>query len=376
MSSDDIRLKKESEQLHLILSLMAEGLIVVHSGGAIALVNQAAGVLSRKAPDEAIGELFEDIFPIVEDTGSGEVQQHPTLRAIEEETVIRVHVTDNWYVKQPDGSRFPVGMTVTPFRSEGQKYAIVLIRDITHEKDIDRAKTEFVSLASHQLKTPLSSINWFTEMLLAGDAGRLKAKQREYLTEVAQSSKRMTALVNELLNVSRLELGTFIIQPELTDLAALADNVVHELMPKITKKKQTLTKHYQEELPKIRVDLTLTRMIFQNLLSNAVKYTPEGGSIDLSIATDERNIIITIADTGLGIPQKQQENVFVKFFRADNALASEQEGTGLGLYIIKAIIVESGGTIDFVSKENEGTTFTVTIPLSGMLMKKGSRSIS
>lgn len=375
-SESDIRLKKESEQLNLILSLMAEGLVVVHGGGAIALANQAAGVLVRIAPEDTVGELFESLFPFVYDNGGEEEKCHPVKDAIKNEKIISIQITDDWYLKRHDGTRIPIGMTVTPFISQEQPYAIVLMRDITEEKDIDRAKTEFVSLASHQLKTPLSAINWFTEMVLAGDAGHIKRKQRDYLEEVAHSANRMTKLVNELLNVSRLELGTFIVEPEETDLSTVVEDVIKELQPLISEKQITVDEYYEEGLPKIAVDSTLTRIIFQNLISNAVKYTLTRGNVRISITTKDPDMIIEITDTGLGIPEEQQERIFSKFFRADNAIASEQEGTGLGLYILKAIMEETNGTITFSSVEGEGTTFTVTIPLTGMPQKKGKRRLA
>lgn len=375
-SANDIRLKKESEQLNLILSLMAEGLIVVHGGGAIALMNQTAGVLSRTAPEDGVGELFSSIFPFVFDEGAGEEPRFPVKDALEKETIVRIRLTDDWFVKRPDGTRFPVAMTVTPFISEEQPYAIVLLHDVTQEKEVDRAKTEFVSLASHQLKTPLSAINWFSEMLLSGDAGRIKKKQREYVEEVAKGAERMTKLVNELLNVSRLELGTFIVEPEEVDLRTIVQDVLRELAPRIKQKGHTIQESYPGELPQIAVDTTLTRIVFQNLLSNAVKYTPDGGTVRVSIQVSQPDMVITVEDNGLGIPTSQQEKIFTKFYRADNAIESEQEGTGLGLYILKAIMEETNGTIGFTSREGQGTTFRVTIPLEGMPEKKGTRQLT
>lgn len=373
---EDIRLKQESEQLNLVLSLMGEGLAVVHSGGAIARMNQAAGVLVRIAPDDAVGELFTTVFPVVRDRGDGEEEFGPVSDALEQDTIIRIRLIDDTYIKLRDGSRFPVSLTVTPFTSGRQHYAIVLLQDITQEKAVDRAKTEFVSLASHQLKTPLSAINWFTEMILTGDAGRLKKKQRDYLEEVAHSAVRMTQLVNSLLNLSRLELGTFIIDPELSDLSDIAQETLQELAPEIQNKRHRIIEQYDTNVPKVMVDMTLTRMIFQNLISNAVKYTPTGGEIKIHIGVEDQDVVISITDNGLGIPKEQQGRLFTKFFRADNAMSSDTEGSGLGLYLIKSVIEAVKGTITFTSTENKGATFRVTIPLAGMPAKRGTRSLS
>src|SRR3989344_1453496 len=366
---------REAEQLSLVLSLMGEGLVIVHEGGAVALANQAAGVLVRIAPEDAVGELFTEMFPFIQNDGSGDVPRNPAADALTKDTVIRVRLNVDFYCLQKYRRRFPVTLSATPFAIEGQRYVIVLFHDVTPEKEIDRAKTEFVSLASHQLKTPLSSINWFTEMLLSGDAGRLRRKQREYLKEIVGSSGRMTRLVNELLNVSRLELGTFLVEPEPTSLPEIARDVLKELEPQIQEKGHTVQEEYPSGLPQVPVDKTLTRMIFQNLISNAVKYTPPNGTVRVRMRVEAPDLLIEIGDSGLGIPLAQQDKIFTQFFRADNAIASEMEGTGLGLYILKAILEQTNGSIRFTSAEDKGTTFIVAIPLVGMPEKKGTRRL-
>ncbi len=280
-------------------------------------------------------------------------------------------------------------LSVSPILNH-QKNVIGFIgieRDITHEVEVDNAKTEFVSLASHQLRTPLSAINWYTEILLSGEAGRLSRQQKDYLREIADGSHRMVDLVNALLNVSRLELGTFMVEPEPTDVAALSRDVVTELRPTITQKKLKVTETYAR-LPKLNVDPKLTRIILQNLTSNAVKYTPAKGAVSVSIRATHKqttaagqkvprgSMLITVKDTGMGIPHAQQNNIFQKLYRADNAKSSDTEGTGLGLYIVKAILDQSGGKIWFTSAENKGTTVYACLPLSGMKAKKGTKALS
>jgi PAS domain S-box-containing protein len=259
------------------------------------------------------------------------------------------------------------------------QFFVGIERDITKAKEVDQAKTEFVSLASHQLRTPLSAINWYTEMLLAGDAGDITTDQESYLKEIYNGSQRMVDLVNALLNVSRLELGTFIVEPTEGSLQEIADDVLKELENQTIAKKQQIVKDYDTGIPKIMIDTKLTRIVFQNLLSNAVKYTPEEGKVTVSIITNPDNhkeVLIKVKDTGYGIPKYQQDKIFSKLFRADNIKKMETEGTGLGVYIIKQIIDNAGGKIWFESEENKGSTFYVTIPLSGMVKKAGSRELS
>ncbi|MFA6271817.1 MAG: ATP-binding protein [Patescibacteria group bacterium] len=251
-------------------------------------------------------------------------------------------------------------------------------RDITKEKEIDRAKTEFVSLASHQLRTPLSTINWYSEMLLDGDVGKLNKGQQNYLKEVYKGNQRMVGLVNSLLNVSRLELGTFAIDPEKTKIVDIIKSVINEIMPQLNKKKQIFAKSLDNKIPFMMLDIKLIRMVIQNLLSNAIKYTPEKGKIGIVLKQDKKKKIVQIivSDSGMGITQSQQDKIFTKLFRADNVKESDTEGTGLGLYIVKSIVEHSGGKVWFESVENVGSTFYVNLPLRGMQKKEGTKELS
>ena len=281
--------------------------------------------------------------------------------------------------KRKDGTSYQALSSISPIvNKQGVlEFFVGIERDITREKEIDSAKTEFVSLASHQLRTPLSAINWYTEMLLSEDAGPITDTQREYLNEVSHGSRRMVELVNALLNVSRIELGTFAVQPEPTDVVELARDVLNELKPKISEKKLFIEEKFSEHLPKVLVDPKLTRIVFQNLLTNAVKYTPEEGKISVSIALGEdgKMFTISVSDTGYGIPAEDRPRIFTKLFRASNIREKETDGTGLGLYIVKSIAEHSGGTVTFTSKEGKGTTFTLMLPVSGMRSQEGNKQI-
>lgn len=259
--------------------------------------------------------------------------------------------------------------------------------DITKEKQLDKAKTEFLSLASHQLRTPLSTINWYCEMLLAGDAGPVNDEQKKFLEEAYGGSQRMVQLVTALLNVSRIETGTYMVEPEKVDVVRLARSVLDESKPKIDEKKLTV-KLEKENIPEMMLDPNLTTMIFQNLLTNSVKYTPVNGTVAISLKVlhkddkvpgeivDQDSLLIQVADNGMGIPRNQKNEIFTKLFRADNVRKADTEGTGLGLYLIKSLIEQSHGKIWFESEEGKGTTFYVLIPLSGMIKKEGEKKLN
>jgi PAS domain S-box-containing protein len=354
------------------LSSIGEGIIVLDQEGKILLINPAACGMLGWEKEELLGKAFTDIIKLTDDSGK-EIpsKDRPTNRVLKtgkKDTVLNVS-----YLRK-DGSHFPIALTTAPIIFRDKTIgAIDVFRDITYEKEIDKAKTEFVSLAAHQLRTPLSAVNWYSEMLLGGDAGKITPKQKKYLQEIYHGNQRMVDLVNALLDVSRIELGTFEIEPEKMDIINEAKNLIKELVPRIEEKKQTLVENYDNNLPQIMADRKLFRIVVQNLLTNATKYSPEKAKITLSIKKKAYDIIISVKDTGFGIPKKQQHRVFKKLFRADNVIPKDIEGTGLGLYIIKSIVEQAKGKIWFSSEENKGSTFYVTIPLKGMSKKEGSK---
>jgi len=200
---------------------------------------------------------------------------------------------------------------------------------------------------------------------------------REIIKEMDETSEGMIDLVNGLLNVSRIDLGTFAIDPKMVYPKHITEVVLRELRPGINSKKLKIEEFYDESVGDLSADPKILKIIIQNLLSNAVKYTPEKGSIKISIVKDGDFILFSVTDSGIGIPKKQQSKIFGKLFRADNAIQSvSSEGTGLGLYVAKAVVEQSGGKIWFESKENKGTTFSFTLPSSGMKKKEGNKELN
>ena len=228
-------------------------------------------------------------------------------------------------------------------------------------KELDRAKTEFVGLASHQLRTPLTAVSWYTEMLLKKDFGELNAKQLDYLGEIYAGNQRMIDLVDDLLNTSRIDMGTINAKPELINLSEAMENVLSEFSPQISQKNISIEKKFSRNLPWVLIDPEHLGIVFQNILSNAVKYTSPKGKIAIEMRRQNSHILVKIADNGWGIPAAQQKKIFTKLFRADNVRNKDMEGTGLGLYIARAIVKKSGGKIWFESKENKGTTFYIIL---------------
>jgi len=265
----------------------------------------------------------------------------------------------------PYGSKFVISDTIAN-----------TLDHFTEEKEIDRAKNEFVALASHQLRTPLSIINWYADGLLSGTVGGTPEGRKKYLDGIYQANRRMIELVDALLNVSRIDLGTIAIKPEPIQLKSMAMNILGEFEPQVKSKRLIVSVDYDESLPVVNADHKFMRVIIENLVSNAVKYTPSDGKITVRFKKQDPNILISVEDTGFGIPSSQKEKVFTKLFRADNVRAKDTDGTGLGLYIVKSVVEQTGGKVWFESTENKGTTFYVTLPLKGMRARDGIKELS
>jgi signal transduction histidine kinase len=280
------------------------------------------------------------------------------------------------------GAELPLEASLSSWKIGDERFWAIMLRDIvrrkrneeetaryiTKMKEIDRAKSEFISLASHQLRTPLTNINLAAEILLRDASGGMNNEQKKYLKEICNDIERMAELIKTLLNVSRIELGNFLIELKLESLPEVVKNTLKEILPQIKNKKLKLKKSFNKDLPKINIDRNLIKIALQNLLSNAVKYTDRNGTIRVEIKKDNRNAIISVSDTGCGIPKNQHDKIFSKMFRADN-VSEKTEGLGLGLYIVKSIIEQSGSRIWFESKINKGATFYIAVPLSGMTKK-------
>lgn len=365
--------KKKDEA---ILASIGDGVAACDKKGHIILFNKTASEITGFSFSEVIGKQYEESLKFVsEKTGL------PGNDFIDEaiRTGRRTRMANHTLLVRKDGTKVPVADSASPVRDEKEKITgcVVIFRDVTREREIDRAKTEFVSLASHQLRTPLSTINWYVESLLSGDMGKMSEKQRKYLEESYRASKRMIGLINALLNVSRIELGTFVVEPKPTDIAALLKDVIAEFKPQIEEKSLLFEESYAKDLFMIQADPKLLRIIFQNLVGNAINYTPENGRIKLTLDRRKSDILIKVADSGIGIPKNQQDKIFTKLFRADNAQEVVTDGTGLGLYMVKAIVDHSQGKIWFESpNERKGTTFYVSIPLKGMRVKGGTKELA
>jgi PAS domain S-box-containing protein len=256
---------------------------------------------------------------------------------------------------------------------DGIQIGLMTLVDITRQKKAEDAKSEFVSLASHQLRTPIAGMKWSAELLLMDDEKTINPRQRKYIDRLLLSIKRMAVLVDDFLRVSRFELGTFQADYQTVNLPVLFNDIIEELDTRVKQKELVVKTFYESSLHAIESDPNLVRMIVTNLYSNATKYTREKGTIHIGYTRKADDVIISVADNGMGIPLADQEQIFSKLFRASNAVRNVPDGTGLGLYILREAVDVLGGRVSFTSTENAGTTFEITLPLMTADIEKSTK---
>ena len=229
----------------------------------------------------------------------------------------------------------------------------------------DATASEFITVMAHQLRTPLSAVKWVMNMLLAGDVGELTPEQKSLLLKGYQSNERMISLVNDMLNGALIEAGRlrFPIAPR--SLEDLVNEVMLDFFGPIQRKKIRFALNVAPPtLPRVSLDADRMKTVLHSLLENAVQYTPVNGSITLALEKDGKQVSVTIQDSGIGIPKPQQKKIFSRFFRGDNAVRMETDGSGLGLYVVRRIIEQHGGRVWFESEEGKGSAFHFTLPVA------------
>ena len=354
---------KEKDKIEAILYSIGDGVFVVDNNYKVIVFNKAAADISGFSPKEVIGKRYNQVLKFTYEENEKAISEFIT-KAMTTGEISKI--SNHALLIKKDGSKIPVADSAAPIKNKKGEIVgcVVVFQDVTKGREIDRAKSVFISLASHQLRTPLTGIKWFVGLLLGGRAGEVSKRQKDFLQQIFTSNERMIKLVSDLLDVSRIETGRkFNIELKPTDMVALIKSIVDEQKPLIQKKK--IVVNLSSKLPrqlKLSVDKDKIRQVFQNLISNAVKYSKDKGLVEIGYEQKKKEeVIFYVKDDGLGIPKEQQKRVFEKFFRADNVITPYTGGTGLGLYIAKAIAEAHGGRIWFESEQNKGTTFYLSL---------------
>jgi PAS domain S-box-containing protein len=350
----------DTARLEALISSIGEGVIAADEKGQITRINQVALDILGFRRRDIIGRRFPETVVALHDNGKPiAVYDRPIAKAFLTGRTINAHTT----YRRKDGSGVPIALTVSPIIFQGRPVgAIEVFRDLTEEKQHERMISDFISIASHQLRTPLSAINMYTHMLQNGLAGKLDEQQLAFTKIILTSVGRMNELIDTLLNITRIEAGNIAINTRPVRLDNLLREIIIEFLPSAEEKDITVVSDIPAEAPEIATDPLLVKEIYANLLSNAIKYTPSGGTATVELRVTPDSIRTTVRDTGYGIPEASQKFIFTKFFRAENITKQDVSGTGLGLYLTKTITENLGGELWFTSRENEGTAFTLSLP--------------
>jgi len=229
---------------------------------------------------------------------------------------------------------------------------------------LDEAKDEFISMASHQLRTPLTSIKGYVSMLMEGDVGKVTPDQKHLLEEAFMSSERMVRLIGDFLNVSRLQTGKFMIDKHPTDLSKVVQHELEALETNANSRNLKFTYVKPKTFPILNLDESKIQQVIMNFADNAIYYSKENTTIKVTLKADDKGVEFTVKDTGIGVPDSEKDKLFNKFFRATNARKQRPDGTGVGLFLAKKVIDAHDGKVIFESKEKKGSTFGFRLPLS------------
>jgi PAS domain S-box-containing protein len=359
--------KSENAKISALLSSIGEGVIVTDQYGKIERINKAGLEILGYKESDILNKWFVSAIRAVNEDGSVvDAIDRPVTRAF----LAGASISERMYYLNKKDISIPVSVSVSPVMLDNAPYgAIEIFRDLSDELVKEKIQSEFISIVSHQLRTPLSSINTYAQMLNQGYAGKATNKQKEFISIIENSAKRMNELIHTMLNVTRVEAGNINVNilPVYVDI--LLEEAIDELTPQAKAKKIKITLISTKGL-EVETDGVLLREVLSNLLSNAIRYTPANGGITVRVKVKDR-IIFSVADNGYGIPLRSQKHVFTKFFRANNAVKNDVSGTGIGLYLVKQIADRLDGDIWFNSKVGQGSTFYFSLPLVGSSKKEG-----
>lgn len=326
--------------------------ISIDSNGVIFMVNRASMRLFDARESKILGRSLYDHL-----THSNDIRLSILMHQLQNQ--ITISDTEVQF-KTLDGDIKWVLLSAFADGLNGE--VLVSLMDITRQKEIDLAKTEFVTLASHQLRTPIAAVRWNLELLQSTQRDP-NPEQKLYYHKISKNVERLASLVNDFLHVSKLELGTFASSPKEVILAHFIQNTLEEFDKNIQVKELNIQTTFDPEDLAAQFDPRLLRIILDNLVSNAIKYTKQGGTISIEYRSLGKEILLSVADNGIGIPADELDNMFNRFYRATNAEQQHAEGTGLGLYIVKKAVKMMQGEVSVESVLGKGTTFTLKLPL-------------
>lgn len=357
----------EKRKLEAILHSIGEGVFVVDRDGKIILINTMAKQLAGKTNEELLDSPFYRHLKFVNEEEKA-IAMDFLSPVLNKASFVKTEQDIRFVPKK--GDSIHVSLAAAPIKKRSEVVgSVVVFADKTREYEVDKMKSEFISIASHQLRTPLTGIKWMVSLLLRGQAGKLSQKQLEFIQNIDSSNERMIQLVSDLLNVSRIESSkSKQLERTACDLKKMIGEVLTEQQGIAQQLGISLVADTEVPSTTVEADHEKLYQVVMNLANNAIKYSRKGGSVHVgySLEKGEKDVMfvkVSVRDSGIGIPKSQQSQIFQKFFRAGNAVASQATGTGLGLYYVKMVVEAHGGRIWFDSIPEKGTTFYFTLPL-------------
>ncbi len=352
----------KAASLNTIMDSIAQGVVIVDTSLRVFYFNKFAEHLTGYKHTDVVNTMIDDAIPLRcdKDSNLGWPLQSVVDTGNEERR-------DCDFITIASGRKMPVVFHAAGIVGENGKQLgiMVIFRDVTEEKELMRLKSEFVSIVSHQLRTPASAVKWYLETLIDNRRGNKMNKwQSDKLHESYQSNERMIHLINDLLNVSRLDSGRYELNKTDFHLHQLMEEIISELTHFAHAHNVTIDNAIHKDIPEVSADRNKIREVILNLVTNAIKYTRKGHhQVEVGAKVEGSILHFFVRDGGIGIPKKDMEHIFKKFYRADNAIESQTEGSGLGLYIAREIVRLHGGDMWLESEENIGTTVHVTLPI-------------
>jgi signal transduction histidine kinase len=363
---------EERRRLAAIVDHSADGVLITDANQRIVGFNRALGRITGWSPEAALGSLHDAVITwerIDQGQALGAAiaagwPQRPAAGVADDP----LHaVPDTLYVegdlRRPDGSRISLGITYAGLLdADGRLLNIIAnVRDITHFRRAEEAKSTFISVISHELKTPVALIKGYASTLRRDDADWDRQTLRDGLAVIEEETDRLTELIDNLLAASKLQAeGMRLSHVDQVNLAELAARCVERF--RTQSEKHRLILEMPDDFPPVRGDETRLRQVLDNLVSNAIKYSPDGGEVRIGGTVNEQSVTVYVADQGVGIPHDELEHIFERFYRVEDALRRHTQGTGLGLYLARAVVRAHGGTITVESQPGKGSTFRVTLP--------------
>jgi PAS domain S-box-containing protein len=355
--------QEESEKSNAILEGIADGVMLANAKGQIIRFNSAAERILELSRDHVLGQPLSKLSGLQSEAVAG------WMRTIDEWSQSPdSYPTGIFRSEQLEMGKKVINIRLSPVHIDHQFLGTVMVfRDITKEVEVDRLKSEFISNVSHELRTPLTPIKGFTDLMLLGAAGQISAQQEYFLKTIKSHTQRLETLVNDLLNISKLDDTKETLKFEPVNLAEVMESVVKTVGSRADHEQKELKVSIDipESFPVISADAGKITQIFNNLVDNAFNYTYAGGSIEIQGRVQDDQVLVTVKDTGIGIPPEFHERIWERFVRNDeHALVMDVAGTGLGLPIVKKLVQMHQGEVWFESELNQGTTFFVSLPIN------------